>query len=286
MAELRELQRKLESIDALEEIVQAMRNLAAVYVRRAEQTLEATRPYSSIVETALAEVLRRLPGSSRVQAGQDSGVALVFSSDQGLCGTFNERIVGEVVEFREAHPGIPVMVVGLRGRELLRQKGIEPGLAVPAPTSLEGVRVEVREISRRLFGFVTERGADTLYFVYNRYVSMGAFEETVRRVLPPGKDQLAVDSESLSMAFEPILSQPPECLLKALIEEYFFIQLFRALLESHASENGARLTAMSSASTNIDKRSAQLRKEYQTARQEAVTSELLDVVGGAEAMSC
>lgn len=284
MPELRELQRKLESIQALREIVQAMRNLAAVYVRRAETTLRGTRPYSEIVQTALATVLRRLQTTEENPAhAQRPALAIVFGSDQGLCGTYNEKVVNRTTDFLSEHPETPILVVGLRAAGVIKQKGIAPALVLEAPTSLAGIKAKVPDLAERAFTEVTEAGAEELYFIYNLYVSMGQYEETVRRVLPPSKDDLA---EAMELPFrgDPILTDTPQALLGHLIEEYFFVQLFRVLLESHASENGARLLAMTAASSNIDKRIGDLTKEYQTVRQDVVTAELLDVVGGAEAL--
>jgi len=111
---------------------------------------------------------------------------------------------------------------------------------------------------------------------------MGRFREETRTVLPPLREQLheAADRE---LSYDPILTAPVGALLLRFVDEYFFIQLYRAMLESHASENGARLLAMTAAGTNIDRKLVDLTKAFQTARQENVTSELLDVVGGAEA---
>jgi len=106
----------------------------------------------------------------------------------------------------------------------------------------------------------------------------------VRPVLPPRPEQLA-EAQREQFRAAPILTAPAGELLGALIEEYFFIQLYRALLESHASENGARLVAMTSASSNIDDALASLTKQFQSLRQDAITAEMLDVVSGAEALA-
>ena len=282
MPELRELQRKLESITALREIVHAMRNLAAVYVRRAETSLDATRPYGSVVATALSVVMDRMHLQT---AAADPGppVALVLASDQGLCGTYNERVVRRTLQFREEYPETTFMAIGQRGCDALGQHGIEPALAVRAPTSLEGITAQILDLADQVFTAFSATGRDRLFLIYNVYESMGRFSDTVRQVLPPDRQSLESD-DSPEFGYDPILTALPELLLDRLMEEHFFISLFCALLESHASENGARLLSMTAASTNIDKRIAELTKEYQGARQEVVTSELLDVVGGAEAL--
>ena len=167
---------------------------------------------------------------------------------------------------------------------MLRLRGTEPVLGLRAPTSIEGIKAKVADLALEIFAAYTESGAAALVFVYNTYGSMGSFTENVRTVVPPSL--AAPDPESAPYRFrgEPILSGPPEEILGPLVEEYFFIELYRALLESHAGENGARLMAMTAASANIDDRLVDLTRETRTVRQDAITSELLDVVGGAEAL--
>ena len=284
MAELRELQRKLDSMKALKEIVNAMRNMAAVYVRRAEASLRAMRPYADVVETALVAALEQADIQRMEPPPGAPAIAVVFASDQGLCGTYNDRVVRAALEFRDqASERVELVAIGHRGRNLLTLRGAEPVLAADAPTSLEGIRTRVPELAAQVFETYTQRGAGRMFFIYNAYQSMGHFQEAVRRVLPVGLDELH-PGEQRALRYEPILTMPPRELLSHLIEEYFFVELYRGLLESHASENGARLASMTAASSNIDRRLAVLKREFQMERQDAITAELLDVVGGAEAL--
>jgi len=284
MAELRELQRKLDSIDGLREVVNAMRNLAAVYVRRSETALDAIRPYTDIVETALRVVLERRGAGDTGPEKQSNCLAVVFASDQGLCGTYNERVVRASVAFKqEAEGAVDFAAIGRRAHDLLLLRGIKPALTAHAPTSLEGIRSQVPELAADMFDVFTDLAATRLVFIYNAYEGMGRFREETRPVLPPRLDLLGAGKKD-AVAYEPILTAPPDELLGLLIEEYSFIQLYRALLESHSSENGARLLSMTAASSNIEDRSAELTREFRSVRQEAITAELLDVVGGAEAL--
>ena len=283
MADLRELQKRLESIKALREIVHAMRNLAAVYVRRAEAALEAIRPCTQVVETALSTAL----GSAQTGPTLENGTAmvLVFGSDQGLCGTYNERVVRAAVQLHESDSDTTHLVaIGNRTGELLEQRGGEPFLILSAPTSIEGIRAQVASLAGRIFEAYLEASCKRMYLVYNVYQSMGRSCETVERLLPPDLGQLSAGAQDV-FSYEPILTAPPEELLPRFIDEFFFVRFYRALLEGHASENGARLLSMTAASGNIDSRLAETTKEFQGARQEAVTAELLEVVGGAEALS-
>jgi len=191
VADLRELQRKLESIAALREIVNAMRNLAAVYVRRAEATLEAVRPYADVVETALGVALDRAGVGEDDIDEQAPAAALVFASDQGLCGTYNERVVRAALQFREADLGsVRFIAVGHRGRDLLAQRGAGAIFSVGSPSSLEGIKAQAPDLAAEILGAYAESGAERMFFVYNLYESMGRFRETVRRVLPPVRGEL------------------------------------------------------------------------------------------------
>ncbi len=284
MAELRELQRKLNSMKALRDIVNAMRNMAAAYVKHADAALRAMRPYADVVETALAAALE-IGDLHHMEPPEGAPrVAVVFASDQGLCGAYNERVVSAALDFRQNSPRpTQFAAIGQRGHSLLALRGVKPALATPAPTSIEAIRVQVPELAAQIFQLYCDRAAGEMFFIYNAYEGMGRFKETVRRVLPISREELQ-PSEQRPFSYEPILTMPGLELLGRLVEEYFFIQLYRGLLESHASENGARLTSMTSASSNIDDSLTELTREFQSARQEAITAELLDVVNGAEAL--
>ena len=289
MAELRELERKLASVKSLHEVVSAMRNLAAIYVRHAESALAAVRPYSEVVETALRWSMRgsgeRREPDPVAELDGSSCVALVFSSDQGLCGTYNDRVVRAALAFQaERSEDVVFITIGRRGCDLLKMQHVEPVLSVGAPSSLEGIQSQISDLASAVFEAFSSAGARELFFVYNVYEGMGRFRESVRRVLPPHRDDLESARDDI-FSYEPILTASPRDLLAALIEEYFYIELFRALLESLSSENGARLVAMTSAASNIDQRVVELTKEFQSVRQDMITSELLDVVNGAEALS-
>jgi F-type H+-transporting ATPase subunit gamma len=284
MAELRELQRRLESIRGLRDVVNAMRSLAAVYVRRAEATLGAIRPYADAVNAALRLVLDRSDIGRTEPPDDASALVVVFASDQGLAGTFNERIVATADEFRRTASGaLTFVAIGLRGRNLLILRGTEPVMSERAPTSLEGIKARVPELAARIFDVYQDCGAQQVFFIFNAFESLGRFQEQVRRIVPPVRDDLADDADR-TFTYEPILTAPPAELLGYLIEEYFFIELYRSLLESHASENGARLTSMTAAASNVDERLEDIKQKFQSVRQETITAELMDVVSGAEAL--
>jgi len=286
MPSLREVQQKLESARGLGDIVGSMRTLAAIYVRRAEAALEASRPYAEVVETALLEALERLaPSSTEGKEPGETGLLVVFASDQGLAGAYNDRVVEAAENFKRSRGDLDLVFVaiGQRGTDLLTLRGTAPIATLGAPVSLEGVKAVVRDVAAQIYELYIERGIRSLFFAYNVYESVGRFSPIVRRILPPQTWTLR-HRRHKAFRTEPILTAPAGTLLEHVAEQFFFIELYGALLESQASENGARLAAMSQASSNIDDQIADLTQLYRSARQEQITSELLDVVSGAEAL--
>jgi len=285
MPSLREVELKLENADALSEIVDGMRTLAAIYVRRAEATLRAIRPYADNVEAALLEVLDRMFLAGQAVEHGAGALIVIFSSDQGLCGPYNDRVVDAAVEYEGRHPGLNVTLatLGRRGRDLLALRGRETALTLEAPVNVEGVAAAVLETTERLYDIYIEQDIAKLLFAFNRYDSVGRFHPLIQQILPPDRGELHTHAHP-RFATEPLMTTDPYTLLGPLAEEFFFIELYRAMLESLASENGARLQAMTFASRNIDDTVRELTQAYRHARQEQITSELLDVVGGAEAL--
>ena len=285
MPSLREVQVKLENADALSEIVDGMRTLAAIYLRRAEATLRAIRPYAENVEAALLEVLDRMFVAGETAEHGAGALVVVFSSDQGLCGPYNDRVVEAATAYEQEHPGLAITfaTLGGRGHDLLALRGRTTALTLDAPVNIEGVAAAVSQATERIYDVYVERNIARLLFAFNRYDSVGRFHSLVQQILPPDRSKLHTHGRP-TFTTEPLMTAPPHTLLEPLAEEFFFIELYRAMLEGLASENGARLQAMTLASSNIDDTVRLLTQAYRSARQEQITSELLDVVGGAEAL--
>lgn len=283
MPELRQLERQLESARSLSEVVSAMRNMAAIYVRRAENTLDAMRPYAEVVERAL-RLAMRLSDAGQAEIPEDArSLVVVFAADQGLAGNYSDRVVTAALEFAGELGGpVDLVCIGYRGLESMKMRGTNPIAVYRAPGSIEGIVSDIPDLAAQIFTAFRRRAAQRLYFVYSRYEGLGRYEEMHRRVLPPADDVTAGADQPVA-GYPPLLTGPPRDILGNFIEEYFYVEFYRALLESHASENGARLASMTSASSNIDDRLGDLTQQYQSERQEVITSELLDVVSGAEA---
>jgi F-type H+-transporting ATPase subunit gamma len=282
MATRRELEAKLKSVRGLRDIVHSMRSLAAVNIRRAEEGLATIREYAELVADLFRLTAPLLPGGHRWREQEGAAAIIVFASDQGLCGQFNERIIEFVLEEAGALGAeARLVVIGERGAALLAERGIEPALRQSSPRSLAGVEEAMRRLAARLLEIYSAAGFGSLHLAYNRYESAGIYSPVREQILPPPLHRLLggpVPSQP------PLLYSSPEEVAAQLIEEYLFIELYRALGESLASENGARLRAMDEAIHNIDKTIDVLTLQYRITRQEEITAEILDVVSGVEAL--
>lgn len=286
----RELEAKLASAKGLRNIIHSMRSLAAVNIRRAEEGLATAREYNELVVGLLRLVAPLLPVGFRWGQPRGRAAIFVFASDLGLSGQFNERIVEFAVKEAgrlEREAGAPagstrLMVIGARGAGLLRERGVVPALEDSAPRTPAGVEAAMRHLAATLFETYTRAGLATLQLAYNRYESVGSYTPTLDEVLPLPLAKLLEGGPPATPP--PHLYVSPQEVARRLIEEYLFGELHRALGESLASENGARLRAMDEALHNIDRTLEQLAVQLRISRQEEITAELLDVIGGVEAV--
>ena len=293
------LRERIATAESLHEIVETMRTLATVNIRRANQATSAANAYLRAVHIALHVALRntraarRAPQPSPARArrrvrGAGPPTLLVFSSNQGLCGTFNERVTKRALEVAAraaaehgVAPGaLPFVCVGYRGSDRLTTAGMRVVAVLDAPSSVEAVGPLVREIYRAVGERLDPEGR--LIAVANhptgaagfatRDVSLLPFDPARWRRLPEGEPPFAT---------LPLLSGGPvDAVLADLVRELLYIDLYRILIESFAAENAARVVSMQGATQNIEELLAELQAAYREARQDAITNELMDILGG------
>jgi F-type H+-transporting ATPase subunit gamma len=286
------LRRKIDSAGDLQSVVRTMKALAASRIQQYEKATRALGDYHRTVELGLGACLRAsspqdLPVGPRRRAEADALGAVVFGSDQGLVGQFNELVADHAIKTLAALPGKPqVWVVGERVHARLADAGLPPMGLFAVPTSVDAIAPLVGQIlvdSERRPGRseVTE-----LYLFYNRPTSGAAYAPIVERLLPLDDDwrrnmtELPWPTEHL-----PELMGSGTGPLRALIREYLFISLFRACAESLASENASRLAAMDRADRNIGDLRETLHGTFHRLRQSGIDEELFDVISGFEALS-
>lgn len=277
MEQLPHLQARIASLQELRELVQALRALAASHLQQAQSELVGMRGYTEVVEYAVAECVALLAeADARITANgppsNNGNVLLVVCSEHGFAGGFNTRLLDHAVAERKA--GQRLVIIGRRGTMLATEKGLAIDRNFPMATHVGGVVTVTRRVADYLAGVAT---ADIVFGSYRRG---GDFEPRLRNVFPLDPDILPRAGNRGS----PLHHLAPEVLLQRLAGEYLFAEITRAVMESLASENGARLRVMETADHNIGDKLDGLRRSENTLHQEAITTELLDVVTGSEAI--
>jgi F-type H+-transporting ATPase subunit gamma len=285
MATLRQLRTRVASVRNIQRVTHAMQLVAAAKVRRAQESILAARPYAQQLARTVQEVCRSLEGGQHPLMSERPvrRVALVVvTSDRGLCGGFNTSICRRAqTEMREYPDGsVQLVCVGRKGRDFFRSRGYtvhREHLDLFRHLYYAQAVAVAQDLSR---AFVTGE-VDRVVLVYSEFRSLATQTPVVRHLLPiepPSAEQAEGESDFL---FEP----DPERLLEALVPRHVTFQVWRALLESNAGEQAARMTAMDSATKNAGELIGALTREMNKERQSAITLELLDIVGGAEAVA-
>ncbi len=305
MATQKEVTNRISAVKNVHKITRAMEMVAAARLRRAEQRIEAMRPYAQGIRKMTQQVAEADEGLvARIALLQEResisrvGILLV-TGDRGLAGAFNSQIIREGLrlkrEYRDEGTEVAYSVVGRRGNSTLSFRGEKVEHSYVGFTDRPAF-TDARDISRQLVSSYIDSDLDRVDLVYNRYVS--PLTQYVRRHTLLPLQQAEVFGEGIPEQQEPadpeleeahkralwVHEPDPEILLPKLFEEYVDLSVYRALLESAASELGARMIAMRSASENAQDMIRDLTLEMNRVRQSEITQEILEVVAGAEAL--
>jgi F-type H+-transporting ATPase subunit gamma len=297
----RDVKNRIASVQNIRKITRAMEMVAAARLRRAEQRIEHLRPYAGAIRRMTRQAAEAAGGEMASlpilkQHEQEQRIALLLvTADRGLAGAFNSQIiragVRAAVEYEEQGKEVVFWATGRRGVSSLTFRGREPEGAFTGFTDRPAY-ANAREVAESLMAAYIDDKVDKVEVFYNGYVSP-LVQEVRRETLLPlqeatilegsERDQEGAEGESGHHAlveYEP----DPAVILERLVPDYVEISIFRALLESTASEHGARMTAMRSASENAGEVIDDLTLEMNRARQAEITQEIMEVVGGAEAL--
>lgn len=279
MTRLTEIEAHIGSMSDLLDIVGAMRSLAGMRRQEALRALPAVRSYADATAAAIGDALMLLPRQALpLRPGGGHRAVVLYLSEHGFVGGFNERLVGEAQS--RARPNDTLLILGSRGAAQAVERGLSASWTSPAPTRSAGAVNTARRLVAELYRRIARNGIDAVELMYTRCCNGGAPTIEVRSVLP-------IDLEPLRVR---AVGQPPlhnlrsAKLLEMLIAEYVFALMAEGMMESLASENETRLAAMESARDNVTKKLELLRQTARQARQAEITMELLDLVTGAEAL--
>lgn len=286
------LRRKIGSARDLQSVVRTMKALAASNIGQYEESVQALADYYHTVELGLGVCLRKsgvLPTIAKQKNKKSISEigAVVFGSDQGLVGHFNDLVVEYAVKELAVLPGKPkIWAVGERVHARLTEAGFSPAGLFVVPNSIEAVAPLVGRILVESENDNRKSSMDELYLFYNHPTSRSGYEPISQRVLPLDESwRLRLNQLSWPEGNLPEVMGSSIEVLQALIHEYFFVSLFRACADSLASENASRLAAMQRADKNINELLEDLNRSYHRLRQSDIDEELFDVVSGFEALS-
>ena len=296
MASVQDIKRRIRSVRNTRKITRAMELVAAAKLRRAQARIEAMRPYADTMRELIAGVGRAatsVRGLPLLQQREEiSTVAIVpLTGDRGLAGAFNAQILRRAFslerELRRDGKDVRWIAVGKKGRSTLTFRRYEVSGEYTGFTDRPAYS-DAQAIAHRAAELFVEGEVDRVVLVYNRFESALSQKVTEQEVLPIAADILETDEEERrqdALRGDFIFEPEPEEILERLLPVYLETQVYRALLESTASEQGARMTAMRNASKNAGELIDRLTLDMNRARQAEITQEILEVVGGAEALA-
>lgn len=290
MANLKEIRNRISSVGSTMQITSAMKMVSAAKLKKAQDAITAMRPYSE----KLTELLQNLSATLDADTGSKYSdqreankiLVVAITSNRGLAGAFNSNIIKEarnLAENKFAGKQVDFMTLGKKGNDILKKTGniLENNNAIFDDLSFENTS----EIAEKLMLLFSEGKYDKIIVVYNNFKNAATqivMTEQFLPILPPKpiEGQAAKTTETFYI-FEP----SKEEIVEALIPKSLKTQLFKALRDSAASEHGARMTAMHKATDNATELRNSLKLQYNKARQAAITNEILEIVGGAEALA-
>ena len=291
MENLEDIKRRIQTASDLHSLVRTMKALAAVNIRQLEHAVESLAEYKRTVEMGLQVVLRN---SDRVQISArhapDKAIgAIVFGSDQGMCGQLND-LVARFAAQHESMSSRPladrqVVVVGERVAVRLEDAGQSVQRIMPVVNSTAGITPLIQDLLLQIDHWQQRDAIDKVIVIFCEHTSRASYEVKCLDLLPIDRRWLGtIRQKAWATNQLPAFTMEPNELFSALIRQYLFVSLYRACAESLASENASRLAAMRGAEKNIGNRIDGLTRQFHQTRQMSITEELLDIASGFEAI--
>lgn len=285
------MRRRIESAEDLYGVVRVMKALAAANIRQCERAVESLAEYNRTIEAGLQVVLRNRPEGIAAEPppGQRYGV-IVFGSDQGMCGSFNEQVATFALEQLDTLAGSredqPVLVVGMRLVDRLEDAGCAIAGRFTLPSTVSGITSAVNDVLLNVEELRFQKGIDQFLVIHHRPSKHSGSWPSKLQLLPIDHAWLgSLATRTWRSRSLPTFTMDWRRLFSALIRQYLFVSLYRAFAESLASENSSRLASMHAAEKNIQNHLSRLTTDYHRGRQQSITEELLDIVAGFETLT-
>jgi F-type H+-transporting ATPase subunit gamma len=291
MPNLKDLKNRIASVKSTRKITKAMQMVAAAKLRRAQDAAEASRPYAERFNAVMAGLAASVGGSDtapRLLAGTGEDkvhLLVVMTAERGLCGGFNSNIA----KLAKAHAArllaqgktVKILTVGKKGRDQLKRDYAKNFVGHVDLTEVKRVGyADAQGIARDVLERFDGGEFDVATIFYSKFVNVVSQIPTAQQIIPASFEQTAADSASMLYDYEP----SEEAILADLLPRGVATQIFSALLENGASEQGARMSAMDNATRNAGEMIEKLTIEYNRSRQAVITNELIEIISGAEAL--
>jgi len=285
MSGLKEIRNRISSVSSTMQITNAMKMVSAAKLKKAQDSITATLPYSNKLSDLVKNISASIDSVDSnplfVKREVKSALIIVITSNKGLCGGFNSNIIKEVYNISSQYgtKKPDLLTIGKKGNDILKKKFnvISSHNDLYDDFSYSNVRL----IANDIMGLYTEEKYDEVILVYNHFKNAATQIITKEQFLPIAENS----DEDLSIQGDYIFEPNREKILNELIPKTLSIQLFKSISDSIAGEHGARMTAMHKATDNASELRDQLKLTYNKARQTAITNEILEIVGGAEALN-
>jgi F-type H+-transporting ATPase subunit gamma len=293
MPNLLDIRRRIKSVRNTQQITKAMKMVSAAKLKRAQDRVVTARPFATRMMSVLGELANRTDEGFHHplldQRGDERYLLVLITADKGLCGAFNTNLIKATQAFMRQHADkqIEIVAVGRKGRDFLRRTGARMvgeyiGITGKGRVDFSEALEIARNVIRR---FTEEQEIDKAFVIYNEFKSVLQQRVVVEQLLPVSRvSARAEDTGTAENLIDYIYEQPPAEIFNKLLPRLVETQIFRALLESVASEHGARMTAMDSASKNARELIDSLTLNMNRVRQAAITNEIIEVVSGAAAL--
>ena len=288
MANLKEVKNRIASVNSTQQITKAMKMVAAAKLRKAQEAIMQLRPYASKLDEILSNVSSTADDSLEIKYAKTSSeiknvLIISVTSDRGLCGGFNSNIFKKTkatIASKFSDANVEILCIGKKANDHFKKNDFK--VISDYATVLKDVSFDkVKEAAEYAMDSFVEGKYDVVELVYNEFKNVATQVVISEQFLPI----VAAPKEEVSVATDYIFEPNKEFIVKDLIPKSLKIQVYKAVLESNASENGARMTAMDKATENAGELLKELKLTYNRTRQAAITTEILEIVGGAEALA-
>ncbi|MEA3544702.1 MAG: ATP synthase F1 subunit gamma [Thermodesulfobacteriota bacterium] len=289
MPSLKDIKKRIGSVKNTQQITKAMKMVAAAKLRRAQEAAVSARPYAEKLQAVLSNLAQREEADAHPllsQRGSGRALVILMTADRGLCGGFNGNVSKEAERYirnnEQGYADIDLMIIGRKGRDFLKNRIGDKITKVYENIASEATYKSAQLIGEEVVQAYTDETYDAVYVIYNAFQSAIVQNVTFEQVLPIKPVETETTDENITdYIYEPDRVEVLSQILPKMVE----VQVFRALLESNASEQGARMSAMDSASRNAAEMIDKLTLQYNRARQAAITKELMEIISGAESVS-